>query len=444
MFGTKNLIDELNDLIDGGGLSDIELSQAFAAIESIRKRGVSVVSVEDELPDAATNKGRFFYVMESNRYVMSDGSTWSNENIATKSAPNLLSWGNNGNGRLGDNTSTSKSSPILVVGGFTNWIQVSAQGAHSLGLRADGTVWAWGSNGSGRLGDNTTTDRSSPVSVIGGFTDWISVSAGETHSLGLRANGTLWAWGSNSNGALLGHGAFGNRSSPVSVVGGFTDWIYANAGSIHSLGIRANGTAWAWGSNQFAKLGDGTETTRSSPVSVIGGFTDWISVSAGETHSLGLRANGTLWAWGFNGFGQLGDNTTTDRSSPVSVVGGFTDWISMIARSSHSLGLRANGTLWSWGSNTNGRLGDNTTTQRISPVSVVGGFTDWIQVSAGGTQSIGLRANGTAWAWGLNTSGQLGDDSTSTRSSPVSVVGGFTDWISVSAGDTHSAAIRAT
>ena len=349
------------------------------------------------------------------------------------------SWGNNNNyGNLGDNTSVAKSSPVSVVGGFTDWIQVSAGNAHALGLRANGTAWAWGYGNSGRLGDNTAVNKSSPVSVVGGYTDWIQVSAGSQHSVGLRSNGTAWAWG-NNNGKL-GDNSIVSRLSPVSVVGGFTDWVQVEAGNAHNLAIRANGTAWAWGNNNYGKLGNNTAVSKSSPVSIVGGFSDWVQVSAGYGHSLGIRANGTAWAWGVNSFGSagiLGDNTTVAKSSPVSVVGGYTDWIQVSAGMYHSLGLRSNGTAWAWGSNNPGNLGDNTAVAKSSPVSVVGGFTDWVQVSAGYRFSIGLRSNGTAWAWG--NGGSLGNNTIVDKSSPVSIVGGFTDWVQISTGPFASA-----
>jgi alpha-tubulin suppressor-like RCC1 family protein len=371
-----------------------------------------------------------------------DGTDWY---IFTEEYPyivDILAWGAGANGRLGDGTTVYRSSPVSVVGGFTDWIQVSAGSFHSLGVRSDGTAWAWGLGSYGRLGDGTVVDRSSPVSDVGGFTDWIQVSAGGSHSLGVRSDGTAWAWGRGSFGQL-GDGTAVNRSSPVSVIGGFTDWIQVSAGYRHSLGLRSDGTAWAWGlGGLFGSLGDGTVDTRSSPVSVVGGFTDWIQVSAGNRHSLGVRSNGTAWAWGLGGFGRLGDGTAVNRSSPVSVVGGFTDWIQVSAGYFHSLGVRANGTAWAWGYGSFGRLGDGTVVDRSSPVSVIGGFTDWIQVSAGSFHSLGVRSDGTAWTWGFGGNGRLGDGTVVSKSSPVSVIGGFTDWIQVSA-RSHSLGLEA-
>jgi alpha-tubulin suppressor-like RCC1 family protein len=436
------LISRLETVSSSESLEELlMLIVATSLITTDRSLTVASVAVLNALTDI--EPGSIYFVEDVGApYIKKLNGTWVP--VDPLLAPifpleNAYAWGSNSDGRLGDNMITSKSSPVSVAGGFTDWISASAGNYHSLGVRANGTLWAWGNNDYGRLGDNTTTSRSSPVSVVSGFSDWVSTSAGY-HSLALRANGTLWAWGYNGAGQL-GDNTTIARSSPASVVGGFTDWISASAGS-HSLGVRANGTLWAWGYNSAGQLGDNTITSRSSPVSVVGGFTDWVSVSAGDSHSLAIRANGTLWSWGANNQGGLGDNTLTNRSSPVSVVGGFTDWVSVSAGKAHSLAVRANGSLWSWGYNGLGQLGVNTITSRLSPVSVVGGFTDWVQASAGDLHSLGVRANGSLWAWGWNSNGRLGDDTLADRSSPVSVVGGFTDWVSASAGAGHSLGIR--
>ena len=362
------------------------------------------------------------------------------------------SWGCNGNGQLGDNTTAIKSSPVSVVGGYTDWCQVSAGFRHSLAVRQNGTAWAWGVSVNGQLGDGTTVAKSSPVLVVGGFTDWCQVAASSglycrQHSLGVRQNGTAWSWGYNGQGQL-GDNTVTARSSPVSVIGGFTDWCQVSAGMCaHSVAVRTNGTAWAWGAGSAGRLGNNCTDQQTSPVSVVGGFTNWCQVSGGMCHSLGVRTNGTAWAWGYGGIGVLGDDTTVNKSSPVSVVGGFTDWCQVAAGCVHSLAVRTNGTAWAWGLNECGQLGNNNRVgfcNNTSPVSVVGGFTDWCQVSGGKTHSLGVRQNGTAWAWGAGGYGRLGTNNTSNTSSPVSVVGGFTDWCQVSAGCLHSLAIRST
>jgi alpha-tubulin suppressor-like RCC1 family protein len=380
-----------------------------------------------------------FAINSTNKWLTLDGITLRTDTSLNE----IWSWGCNNVGQLGDNTVVDKSSPVSVVGVnvFTDWRQVSAGLSHSLAVRQNGIAWAWGCNGNGRLGDNTDTNKSSPVSVVGGFTDWSQVSAGSSHSLGIRQNGIAWAWGYNGQGRL-GDNTTVSKRSPVSVVGGFCDWCQVSAGGSHSLGVRTGGTAWAWGAASSGILGDNTVVSKSSPVSVVGGFCDWCQVSAGQGQSLGVRQNGTAWAWGGNTFGQLGIDSVQSRSSPNLVVGGFTDWCQVSAGNAHSLAVRQNGTAWAWGFNTGGTLGDNTSVSKRSPVSVVGGFTNWCQVSAGRCHSLGVRQNGTAWAWGNGTSGQLGDNTTVPKSSPVSVVGGFCDWGQVSAGGYHSLGLR--
>jgi alpha-tubulin suppressor-like RCC1 family protein len=431
----------LHEAIDNA-TSTVDWLLLARAIEKLDMGQIRTVSTYANLPSAASNEGLLVFVDADERLYWSTGTAWYS--IVQENKGFAYAWGESDSGRLGNNNSSiDRSSPVSVVGGFTDWCQVSTGYRHSLGVRGNGTAWSWGNGGNGRLGNNCTIDRSSPVSVCGGFTDWCQVSAGEDHSLGVRINGTAWGWGFNNSG-VLGDGCGSSRSSPVSVVGGFTDWCQVSAGCRHSLGVRANGTAWAWGYNTNGVFGNDSTINRCSPVSVVGGFTDWCQVAAGTTHSLGVRSNGTAWAWGNSGQGQLGNNCDSTFSSPVSVCGGFTDWCQVSAGFEHSLGVRANGTAWAWGKSTQGMLGDNNATDRSSPVSVVGGFTDWCQLSAGNTHSLGVRVNGTAWAWGNNEQGRLGDNSVTARSSPVSLAGAFTDWCWVAAGGQQSLNLRAT
>jgi len=442
-FGVNNLINCVNQSSLRSDLTPLEILQLTGSGCQFQTTPVFSVANLSALPSAADNIGRFVFVEDISAYRFSDGVSWSNDFTSVPQNFQAWAWGTGSYGISGDNNTVSKSSPVSVVGGFTDWCQVSAGRFHSLGVRQSGTAWAWGGNGQGRLGDNTTVNKSSPVSVVGGFTDWCQVSAGGFHSLGVRTGGTAWAWGDNGQGKL-GDNTIVSKSSPVSVVGGFTDWCQVSAGEAHSLGVRQSGTAWAWGANVQGRLGDDTTVSKSSPVQVVGGFSDWCQIAAGGFHSIGVRQNGTAWAWGGGGSGRLGDNTTIDKSSPVSVVGGFTDWCQISAGCLHSMGTRQNGTAWAWGNNGQGRLGDDSILEKSSPVSVFGGFTDWCQVSAGLNHSLGVRTGSTAWAWGCNGTGQLGDNTTVSKRSPVSVAGGFTDWCQVSAGGSHSLAVRVT
>lgn len=440
-IGTKNLADCANACI-ATTCNPLEILQLSSIAKDFDQGFVKSVANCAALPSAANNKGRWIYLQDTCSYRWSDGNSWSNDFTSVPEDFSIYAWGNNSLGKLGTNNTVNTSSPVGIVGGFSDWCQANTKVAnHNLAIRSNGTLWSWGRNSYGQLGSNDFTPRSSPISVVGGFTDWCQASAGYSHSLAIRSNGQLWSWGNNSFGRL-GDDTTTNRNSPVSVLGGFADWCQASAGLNFSVAVRSNGTLWAWGFNNSGGLGDCTTVTKSSPVSVVGGFTDWCTASAGAQHTLGVRCNGTLWAWGNNGQGRLGDNTTVNKSSPVSVVGGFTDWCQASASYYYSIGLRSNGSLWAWGCNGQGRLGDNTTINRSSPVSVVGGFTDWCQATVGWSHTLGVRTNGTVWAWGSNGSGNLGDNTTTDRSSPVSISGGLTGWTQVGAGFNHSVALR--
>jgi len=432
------IIDVLHEKIDTA-TDPKDILYLTKAIERLNLGFVKLVPTYFDLLSENPQIGEVYFVNDEGKLYYNVGSAWVL--LIVTADISAWAWGLNTNGRLGDNTTAARSSPVSVVGGFLDWVQISAGNEHSVALRANGSAWAWGNNNEGRLGDSSTINRSSPVSVVGGFQDWVQISASDIHSLALRAGGSVWAWGNNGSGRL-GDNTTIAKSSPVSIVGGFQDWVQISAGGAHSVALRANGSAWAWGSNLNGRLGDNTITNRSSPVSVIGGFLDWVQISAGRSHSAALRANGSAWAWGYNGSGRLGDDTTTTTSSPVSVVGGFNDWVQISAGYAHTIALRANGSAWAWGYNGSGRLGDDTLIDKSSPISVVSGFSDWVQVSAGRYHSAALRADGSAWAWGSNGNGRLGDNTTIAKSSPVSVVGDFLDWLQVSAGGNFTIAIR--
>jgi len=392
-------------------------------------------------------------------------------------AGDAWAWGNNFDGQLGDSTAGRRRTPAQVLGpegvGFlTDVAAIAAGEVHSLALKADGTVWAWGGNYSGQLGDGTITQqRLTPVQVrgpggVGFLTDVAAIAAGFGHSLALKADGAVWAWGRNDQGQL-GDGTTGQRLTPVQVRGPDGKDFLANvaalaAGSSHSLALKADGTVWAWGSNFVGQLGDGTITQRLTPVQVRGPggvdfLTDVAAIAAGSRHSLALKADGTAWAWGANNSGQLGDGTTTNRFTPVQVRGPggvdfLTDVAAIAARQIHSLALKADGAVWAWGDNSSGQLGDGTTTNRVTPVQVLGpggvGFlTDVAAIAAGQLHSLALKADGAVWAWGFNSSGQLGDGTTTRRLTPVQVLGpggvGFlTDVAAIAGGFSHSLAVR--
>jgi alpha-tubulin suppressor-like RCC1 family protein len=356
-------------------------------------------------------------------------------------------WGWNGFCQLGDGTTQDRDTPIPVqLSGVT---AVAGGFAHSLGLTTDRRVWAWGWNSHGQLGDGTTEQRHAPVQVenLSGVT---AVAAGGQQSLALKSDGTVSAWGRNDVGQL-GDGTTTESHTPVQVhnLSGVTA---VAAGQAHNLALKSDGTVWAWGANDVGQLGDGTTTPfQPSPVQVHN-LREVTCIAAGDNHSLARRSDGTVWAWGGNGFGQLGDGIPGDSHTPMQVrdLGEVT---AVAGGAEYSLALKSDGTVWGWGANDLGQLGDGTPTNfQPSPVQVISltGVTA-ITVSGEALHSLALRItappfDGVVEAWGWNFSGQLGDgsDGTTTPSRPFPAqVATVSAAEAIATGTRHSLAVGA-
>jgi alpha-tubulin suppressor-like RCC1 family protein len=353
------------------------------------------------------------------------------------SGASLWGWGRNNFGKIGDGTVVYRSSPVQI-GALTTWSQVSAGNGQTASIKTDGTMWAWGYNSDGQLGQNDRINRSSPVQ-IGALTTWYQVSAGYSHTVSVKADGTLWSWGSGFGGGL-GDGTISNRSSPVQI-GGLTTWSQVSAGNGHTASIKTDGTMWTWGNNDRGQLGQNIAVTvsRSSPVQV-GSLTNWLKVSAAVRFTAAIKTDGTLWAWGYNNSGQLGDGTVINRSSPVQV-GALTTWYQVSAgvALAHIASIKTDGTLWTWGRNVEGQLGDGTVINRSSPVQI-GALTNWAKVAVGRTHTASIKTDGTMWAWGNNEFGGLGQNNIIYRSSPVQI-GALTNWAQLAAGNGNTLAL---
>lgn len=297
--------------------------------------------------------------------------------------------------------------------GAPSTTSVTAGASHTLLRDADGRIWCVGDNSSRQCGPNGGSTF--PV-VATPFADALGMAAGLWHSIVLRADGTVWSWGTVRYGSL-GDGTTLSSATPVNVAG--LAGVVAVASSLeHTLALTSDGHVWGWGNNLYAQLGDGTRSTRATPVQVVG-LSDVVAIVAAYYHSLALKSDGTVWAWGNNYCGTLGDGTQTLRVLPVQVQG-LANVVAIAAGEQHNLAVLSDGSVRSWGVNNHGQLGDGTQTCRLVPTDVPG-LSGITQVAAGKWHSLAATADGRVWAWGNNQFGQLGDGTTIRRLAPVSL-----------------------
>ena len=359
--------------------------------------------------------------------------------------PELWTWGDGIRGAVGNAATTKFSTPVTTFAGGTNWKQVSAGDAHTAAIKTDGTLWTWGSGTNGRLGTNDATNRSTPVTTFAGGTNWKQVSAGSNHTAAIKTDGTLWTWGRNQQGQL-GNGYVTDRSTPVTTFAGGTNWKQVSSGTYNTAAIKTDGTLWTWGFG--GNLGNADTTFRSTPVTTFAGGTNWKQVSIGNAIVAAIKTDGTLWTWGYGQFGELGNGivSITKYSTPVTTFAGGTNWKQISAGRQHTAAIKTDGTLWTWGYGNKGRLGNGITaaTSRSTPVTTFAGGTNWKQVSAGYSVTAAVKTDGTLWTWGYAYSGQLGNGiiGVANRSTPVTTFAGGTNWKQVSAGNDQTAAIK--
>lgn len=349
----------------------------------------------------------------------------------------MFAWGRNSQYECGDGTITKVTAPKMI--GTSVWSRTASGSNHSLAIRSDNTLWAWGFNGYGQLGVNDTSPKSLPVQV-GALSDYSRIAGGTFSSYFIRS-GQLWSVGRNQSGQL-GDGSTVDKSSPVQI-GTLNTWseVFASEDET-AFAIKTDGTLWAWGKNNFGQVGDNSTITRSSPVQ-IGTLTNWYTVSNGGFGALAVKNDGTLWAWGLNGSGQLGDGSLTNRSSPVQI-GTLTNWSRAYLGTSHAVAVKTNGTIWSWGGNGLGQLGNGSALTRSSPAQI-GTLTNWTQAVATSNRSFFLNTSGETWGCGDNLVNEpsgapypgLGLSTGFIVPIPIQV-GTLTTWADISAGQSHA------
>lgn len=367
-------------------------------LTSRSKVPVQVSGIADAVSIATSgpSTAAFFFVLRS------DGSA--------------LAWGDNRFGQLGNGTPVSRAMPKRVAG-LTGIKQVAARDLSLLAVKQDGSVWGWGANDFGQTGDQTiVSPRAIPVQAIG-LTQAVAAAPGANHSLVLRQDGTVVSWGLNEL-AVLGY-ATGQLSLVPQTIPGLANIVKVTAALRHSLAVRNDGSLWVWGTGLYGEIGDGTaQTGRQSPIQVPG-LTGVVDAAVGDDSSLALTSDGNVWAWGSNTYNQLGDGTTNDRLSPVQVPG--LSGITAVSINFHAgLALKNDGTVWTWGTLHGGGMGDGTTSAKPLPVPV-SGLSGIVAISAGAWHCLALKNDGTVWSWGQNNYGQVGDGTTVNRLVPVRV-----------------------
>lgn len=284
-------------------------------------------------------------------------------------------------------------------------IKVEAGYDHNMALKEDGTVWTWGNNGYGELGDGTqNTIPKNPVQVKG-LSDIITIDAGDNFSFAVKKDGTVWAWGRNDY-SQLGDGDSSNKNTPEQIEG-LSGIVDIACGSSFAIALKNDGTVWIWGLN-FGNLGLGSSSpTVSHPVEV--NISNVISIKTGSHHTLALKSNGELWAWGLNGFGECGDDTTTKIRTPVHIMNGVT---SISTGRNNSYAIKDDGTVWGWGMNTDGQLGIGTHQKVVSLPVQMTGVSNVKYITGGTYHTMLLKNDGTVWVCGNDMWGELGDNIT--------------------------------
>jgi alpha-tubulin suppressor-like RCC1 family protein/formylglycine-generating enzyme required for sulfatase activity len=421
----------------------------YQGVQASPDESKTETSVVQNLPKSAS-----FVEGAGSNVVISSGN--SHTCVITNTG-GVKCWGDNSVGQLGDGTTTQRLSPVDVSGLTSGVIAISAGGgvgemtdiiAHTCALLSTGGVKCWGDNSGGQLGDGTTTQRLTPVNVSGLTSGVLAISAGSSHTCALTTTGGVKCWGVNFQGQL-GDNTTTQRAAPVNVSGLTSGVTAISAGAGHTCALTSTGGVKCWGSNVFGQLGNNTTTQRRTPVLVNGLASGVTAISAGGNHTCALTSTGGVKCWGQNSFGQLGDGTTTQRLVSVDVNGLTSGVTAISAGGTHTCALTTTGGVKCWGGNGYGQLGDNTTTQRLTPVDVSGLTSGVTTISSGTFHTCALTSTGGVKCWGDNEYSQIGDGTSTNVSFPTSIQNIF-GWVpptwqsAISAGVNHTCVLTNT
>lgn len=345
-------------------------------------------------------------------------SNGGRQTLAIRSDGTLWAWGGNQYGQLGNGNYLDSGIP-QQIGSESNWKAVDCGLDHAIALKTNGTIWAWGRNNLRQLGNGSVATSINHPVQIGTATDWETIVAHNNHAVAIKQNGSLWHWGNyNYNEFFLLDDPQPNIAAPVQLPG--SGFKAASASDASNLLLKADGTLWGNGRSFHHELGlsatfthDETLLFYPQPIQ-IGAAGDWKSLASGNRFSLALKTDGTMWGWGLDLRHSDGTFSMTPRQ-----MGTYTDWIQVTAGLDHGLGLKTDGTLWGWGSNMEGQLADATLPNIITHPAQIGDDNDWESVHSKYNSSFAIKSDGTLWAWGLNSNGQLGNATTTNSFIPI-------------------------
>lgn len=378
----------------------IRLQEKFEKLKKIIKFSVILNIINNQNMKNFTSLIILFTIINQSIYAQcwNQVSTGNNFTMAIKTDNTLWGWGSNSQGQLGDSTNTSKMIPHLVSPD-SNWVSVSCGEFMTVAMKSDGSIWSWGSNNHSALGIGNPQNPNYPTQ-IGSDVDWVQIDAGSYHSVALKSDSSIWGWGQNAWDQLGNNNSVFNSDHPIQLSQNY-NWTSIKGGYRGTMAINDNNQIWGSGSGNLVNI-SGTKTT----FRLLHTDSNWINIFPSASFSHGINSSGELFSQGFNLFGQLGIDTLSNYET-FSKVGSDTNWLSVHPGINHCLAIKKDHTLWAWGKNNVGELGDSTFTNSQIPIQI--GFdTNWVSATARNQFSVALKSDGTLWSWGINNYGQLG------------------------------------